>query len=95
MNSNEEKVHANLRYVRKPKFAHQTKISSKFTFLYFKSNTIRVTNKEDKVLGYAARMQKTGDAYKIIIGLTEWKKMERSKSGSEAPLKITACEDMV
>ena len=95
MDSNEGKVHANLRYVRKPKFAHQTKISSKLIFLYSTSNMIKVTNKEDEMLGYAARMQKTGDAYEIITGLTEWKKMGRSKSGSEAPLKITACENMV
>jgi hypothetical protein len=29
---------------------------------------IRLTNKEDEMLGYAAHMEKTGDAYKIIIG---------------------------
>jgi len=32
MNSNEGKVNANLRYVRKPKYAHQTKILPKFIF---------------------------------------------------------------
>jgi len=32
MNSNEGKVNAILRYVRKTRFAYQTKISSKFIF---------------------------------------------------------------
>jgi len=37
-------------------------------FLYFTSNMIRVTNKEDEMFGHTAHIETIGDAYKIIIG---------------------------